>query len=43
MEISTLCFEYDEVWDGTIEPMSESEFYALINNHYLQLKEAFRF
>ena len=23
-QISTLCFEYDEVWDGTMEPMSES-------------------
>lgn len=40
-EISTLCFEYDEVWDGTMEPMSESEFYSLINNYYLQLQEAF--
>jgi hypothetical protein len=36
-EISTLCFEYDEIWDGTMEPMSESEFYYLVNNHYLQL------
>ena len=36
-QISTLCFEYDEVWDGTMEPMSESEFYYLVNNHYLQL------
>ena len=36
-QISTLCFEFDEVWDGTMEPMSESEFYYLINNHYLQL------
>lgn len=42
-EISTLCFEYDEVWDGTMEPMSESEFYSLINNYYLQLQEAFPF
>ena len=36
-EISTLCFEYDEVWDGTMELMSESEFYSLINHYYLQL------
>jgi hypothetical protein len=36
-EISTLCLEYSEVWDGSMEPMSESEFYYLINNHYLQL------
>ena len=42
-EISTLCFEYDEVWDGTMEPMAESEFYSLINNYYLQLQEAFPF
>ena len=34
-QISTLCFEYDEVWDGTMERMSESEFYYLVNNHYL--------
>ena len=36
-QISTLCFEYDEVWDGTMEPMSESEFYCLVlvNNYYL--------
>ena len=37
-QISTLCFEYNEVWDGTMEPMSESEFYYLVNNHYLQLE-----
>lgn len=36
IQISTLCFEYNEVWDGTMEPMSESEFYYLVNNHYLQ-------
>ena len=36
-KISTLCFEYSEIWDGSIEPMSESEFYYLVNNHYLQL------
>lgn len=37
-QISTLCFEYSELWDGTMEPMSESEFYYLVNNHYLQLR-----
>ncbi len=40
-QISTLCFEYDEVWDGTMERMSESEFYDLVNKYYLQLQEAF--
>jgi hypothetical protein len=40
-EISTLCFGYYEVWDGTIEPMSESEFYNLVNNSYLQFQKAF--
>ena len=40
-EISTLCLEFYEVWDGTIDPMPESEFYSLINNYYLQLQEAF--
>ena len=29
-QISTLCFEYGEVWDGTMEPMSESEFYCFV-------------
>ena len=42
-QISTLCFEYDEVWDGTMERMSESEFYYLVNNRYLQLQKAFPF
>jgi len=42
-EISTLCFEYNEVWDRTMEPMSESDFYSLVNNYYLQLQEAFSF
>ena len=42
-QISTLCLEFDEVWDGTMEPISESEFYSLVNNHYLQLQEAFPF
>ena len=42
-EISTLCLEFDELWDGTMEPMSESEFYSLVKNEYLQLHEAFPF
>jgi len=42
-QISTLCFEYDEVWDGSMERMSESEFYYLVNNRYLQLQKAFPF
>jgi len=40
-EISTLCLEYDEIWDGTMERMSESEFYSLVNKHYFQLAEFF--
>ena len=42
-EISTLWLEFAEVWDGTMELMSESEFYSLVNNNYLQLQEAFPF
>jgi len=42
-KISALCFDYDEVWDGTMEPMSENEFYYLVNNLYLQLQKAFPF
>lgn len=34
-KISTLCFEYDEMWDGTMKPMSEQEFYDLVHNLYL--------
>ena len=34
--ISTLCFEFPEVWNDTMVPMSESEFYSLVNNCYLQ-------
>ncbi len=30
VEISTLCLEYYEIWDGTMERMSESEFYSLV-------------
>lgn len=37
-EIFTLCSEFDETWDGTIEPMSESKFYDLVNNYYFQLQ-----
>lgn len=40
-EISTLCLEYNEIWDGTMERMSESEFYSLVNDYYLQLQKAF--
>ena len=42
-EISNLCFEYDELWDGTMDRMSENEFYYLVNNLYLQLQKAFPF
>lgn len=34
-EIRSLCFDYDEIWDGTIERMSESEFYHRIKDYYL--------
>ena len=37
VEIFILCREYGEVWDRTMEPMSKSEFYDLVNNYYLQL------
>jgi hypothetical protein len=39
-QISTLCFEYYEIWDENMELMSESEFYYLVNNHYLQQGDA---
>ena len=42
-KISTLCFDYNESWDGTIKQMTESEFYYLVNNHYIQLQDAFPF
>lgn len=42
-QISTLCFNYDGVGDGTMKRITESEFYYLVNNHYLQLQEAFPF
>ena len=34
IQISTLCLEYDEIWDETIEGMSESEFYSLVNEYF---------
>ena len=42
-EIAVLCLEYDVIWDETVERMSESEFYSLVNKHYLQLKKIFSF
>lgn len=39
-KISNLCFEYDELWDGTIDRMTENEFYYLVNNLYLQLQKS---
>lgn len=39
LEISTLCSDFYETWDGTIEPMPESKFYDLVNNYYRQLQE----
>ena len=41
VQISILCSDFYEVWDGTIDPMLESEFYSLVNNYYLQLQEVF--
>ena len=37
-QIITLSSEYNETWDGTVKVMSESEFYDLIKNYYLQLE-----
>jgi hypothetical protein len=42
-QISTLCLEYPELGDRNIERISESEFYSLVNKHYLELQEAFPF
>lgn len=39
--ISDLCTDYYEAWDGTAKPMSEDEFYDLVNSYYLQLQAAF--
>jgi hypothetical protein len=41
LEIAILCLEFDELWDGTIERMSESKFYSLVNKYYFQLAELF--
>ena len=41
LEISDLCFDYYEVWDGSMKPMSEAELCYLVNNSYLQLQKAF--
>ena len=38
-QIFDLCFDYYEVWDGTMKPMSEAELHYLVNNCYLQLQE----
>lgn len=40
-KISILCMEYDEIFDGSLKPMSESEFYSLVNNQYSQLQKIF--
>ena len=40
-QISDLCFDFTEYWDGTIPLMTENEFYELINNRYLQLQKIF--
>ena len=39
-QIDDLCFQYDECLDEYIDPMSEDEFYDLINNHYLELQKS---
>ena len=41
IQISAFCLEYDEIWGGTMERMSESEFYSLVNKHYFQLAKLF--
>jgi len=40
-QISDLCFDFDELWDGIISQMSENKFYYLINNLYSQLQKVF--
>jgi hypothetical protein len=43
---STIIFEDFQELEGftlTMEPMSESEFYYLVDNHFLQHQEAFLF
>ena len=39
--ISELCFDYDEISDETIVRMSETEFYSLVNDSYLQFQKVF--
>ena len=41
VEISTLCSEYGDIWSESMKPMSESEFYSLVNQHYFQLAKLF--
>ena len=41
LEISTLCSEYGDTWYESMEPMSENEFYSLVNQHYFQLAKLF--
>lgn len=38
-EISTLCLEYGEVWDGTMKRMSESDFYSWVKSEFLQIPQ----
>ncbi len=40
-QISDLCFDFDELWDGSTHRMSENKFYYLINNRYSQLQKVF--
>lgn len=41
-QISTLCFEYGEIFDdGSGERMTEIEFYSLVNSRYFQLQRFF--
>lgn len=40
-EISTICFEYDEIFVDDGEPMTDIEFYSLIKSRYYQLQRLF--
>lgn len=44
-KLTRLCWEHQVMLDNntTMEGMSESEFYSLVHNHYLQLQKAFPF
>ena len=42
-QISTLCSDYYELPYETTKPMSETEFYYLVNKHYVQLQKDFPF